>query len=159
VSKRWMSYHMGDWVLVPVRKIELPRVKLTPEQEQENREAEVRHAQNMQRIDGLIAQLESFGVRMSADDDEGGSAEIFERPKLVLPHDPNTYDFSKFGPQEWAYANWLDDSTYRSSTAMEKLTRDLVKAGIKVTWEFQGLSAGEWPIPKKDIPPLPEWAK
>lgn len=158
----------GGWVLVPTEEVALPRVVLTEEQLAENTEAEVRYAETKRKIDELVAQLRALGCPVVAErtvdeyDDEYGYGPSKDDlyPDFVLPHNPEAYDFTKFGPREWAYANYLQDRPrFQGMGPREAVARELVKQGFKMRWEFAGMSAGAWPIPEKDKPPLPEWAK
>lgn len=153
----------GPWGLYP-KEIELPRVTLTPEQEQENELAREQHQRTCTRIDALISEAESLGAQISVEeyDDEYRDDEDYpsiQYPKLVLPHNPEAFDFSKFTTRHWAYANYLDMAEHRGLTELERIGRSLVAVGIPLQWQMRGLVSMGRLDDKMIPPPLPEWAR
>lgn len=144
----------GGWTFAPVKHRELPRVTLTKKQLAENESAKIAHQKKCAEIDALMDEatkkIEALGGEVRTDDYDNTF-----HPELVLPHDPDAYDARKFTDEDHAYYGFLMQSRWEEPN--KATIKKALEAGLMMGWKFSGMSAGRWPIPGSEYPPIPEW--
>lgn len=144
----------GGWQFGPVESRELPSVRLTKKQLKENDKARLKHKAVRAALDKIIKKVEERVAKL------GGSLRVDDYsfyPDLILPHDEDAYDFAKFTDADMAYYKYLQKNWWEDTT--EALGTGLLEAGLVLGWQFSGMSVGRLPIPAKDWPEVPSWAR